>query len=94
MLYGVTGSGKTEVYLQAIQRVLDKDKQILVLIPEINLTPQTLKRFELRFPTNKIVTLHSKVSEKTRLTSWLNIRNGEADIVISTRSEYCQILRA
>ncbi|QLE79443.1 primosomal protein N' [Francisella sp. Scap27] len=86
LLYGVTGSGKTEVYLQAIQRVLDKDKQILVLIPEINLTPQTLKRFELRFPTNKIVTLHSKVSEKTRLTSWLNIRNGEADIVISTRS--------
>lgn len=86
LLYGVTGSGKTEVYLQAIQQVLDNEKQVLVLIPEINLTPQTLKRFESRFPAKKIATLHSKVSERTRLTNWFNIRNGNADVVISTRS--------
>ncbi|MGQ4002130.1 primosomal protein N' [Francisellaceae bacterium CB300] len=86
LLYGVTGSGKTEVYLQAIQKVLDAQKQILVLIPEINLTPQTMQRFEQRFVGKKIVIIHSKLSEKARLTNWSNIKAGNADIVISTRS--------
>ena len=86
LLYGVTGSGKTEVYLQAIQQILDAQKQILVLIPEINLTPQTMQRFEQRFVGKKIVTMHSKLSEKARLTNWSNIKVGNADIVISTRS--------
>ncbi|MGQ4004613.1 primosomal protein N' [Francisellaceae bacterium CB52] len=86
LLYGVTGSGKTEVYLQAIQKILDAQKQILVLIPEINLTPQTMQRFEQRFVGKKIVTIHSKLSEKARLTNWSNIKAGNADIVISTRS--------
>jgi primosomal protein N' (replication factor Y) len=86
LLYGVTGSGKTEVYLQAIQKILDAQKQILVLIPEINLTPQTMQRFEQRFVGKKIVTIHSKLSEKARLTNWSNIKAGNADSVISTRS--------
>ncbi|QIV96646.1 replication restart DNA helicase PriA [Allofrancisella inopinata] len=86
LLYGVTGSGKTEVYLQTISRYLEKAKQVLVLIPEINLTPQTVSRFEQRFNGKKVVVLHSKLSEKARLTNWHNIKEGNADIVISTRS--------
>ncbi len=86
LLYGVTGSGKTEVYLQAIQKFLSVQQQILVLIPEINLTPQTMQRFEQRFAGKKIVTMHSKLSEKARLTNWVNIKAGNADVVISTRS--------
>ena len=86
LLYGVTGSGKTEIYLQAIAQCLNKAKQALVLIPEINLTPQTVERFEKRFSDKNIVTLHSKLTDKTRLTNWINIKNNHADIVISTRS--------
>ncbi|AJC48544.1 primosomal protein N' [Allofrancisella guangzhouensis] len=86
LLYGVTGSGKTEVYLQTISKYLEKLKQVLVLIPEINLTPQTVKRFKQRFNNKKTVVLHSKLSEKARLTNWLNIKEGNADIIISTRS--------
>ncbi|KFJ42934.1 primosomal protein N' [Francisella philomiragia] len=86
LLYGVTGSGKTEVYLHTIQSFLAKSQQVLVLVPEINLTPQTIKRFEKRFIDKNVVALHSKLSDKTRLTNWLKIKNGEADIVIATRS--------
>ncbi|QEO58048.1 replication restart helicase PriA [Francisella marina] len=86
LLYGVTGSGKTEVYLHTIQSFLAKSQQVLVLVPEINLTPQTIKRFEKRFIYKNVVALHSKLSDKTRLTNWLKIKNGEADIVIATRS--------
>ncbi|WP_432773325.1 replication restart helicase PriA [Francisella salimarina] len=86
LLYGVTGSGKTEVYLHVIQRFLSKSQQVLVLVPEINLTPQTIKRFEKRFIDKSVVALHSKLSDKARLTNWLKIKNGEADIVIATRS--------
>ncbi|QWU99474.1 replication restart helicase PriA [Francisella salimarina] len=86
LLYGVTGSGKTEVYLHVIQRFLSKSQQVLVLVPEINLTPQTVKRFEKRFIDKSVVALHSKLSDKARLTNWLKIKNGEADIVIATRS--------
>ncbi|MBB3102897.1 primosomal protein N' (replication factor Y) [Azomonas macrocytogenes] len=85
LLAGVTGSGKTEVYLQLIHRVLEAGKQALVLIPEINLGPQTLARFERRFNA-RIALLHSNLTDRERLDIWLAARDGEADIVIGTRS--------
>ncbi|QLF93195.1 primosomal protein N' [Pseudomonas sp. ABC1] len=85
LLAGITGSGKTEVYLQLIQTVLEAGKQALVLIPEINLGPQTLARFERRFNA-RIALLHSNVSDRERLDIWLAARDGEVDIVIGTRS--------
>ncbi len=85
LLNGITGSGKTEVYLQAIDACLKKGKQALVLLPEIGLTPQTIARFEKRFAV-PIVTLHSRLSEKNRYESWIRIGTGEARIMIGTRS--------
>ena len=85
LLDGVTGSGKTEVYLQAIIEILKKQKQVLVLVPEIGLTPQTIQRFRERF-AEPVVALHSKLSEKERLNAWLLAKSGEAKIVIGTRS--------
>ncbi|EIJ44165.1 primosomal protein N'' [Beggiatoa alba B18LD] len=85
LLDGVTGSGKTEVYLQLIQQVIQQGKQALVLVPEINLTPQMLGRFEQRFNV-PIAVLHSRLSPKERLYSWLQARAGTAPIVIGTRS--------
>lgn len=85
LLAGVTGSGKTEVYLQLIHQVLQAGKQALVLIPEINLGPQTLARFEQRFNA-RIALLHSNVNDRDRLDAWLAARDGEADIIIGTRS--------
>jgi len=85
LLAGVTGSGKTEVYLQLIHQVLEAGKQALVLIPEINLGPQTLSRFERRFNA-RIALLHSALTDRERLDAWLAARDGEADIVIGTRS--------
>ena len=85
LLYGVTGSGKTEVYLQLIRHCLEAGKQALVLIPEINLGPQTLERFARRFNA-RIALLHSGVNDRERLDAWLAARDGDADIVIGTRS--------
>lgn len=85
LLEGVTGSGKTEVYLQLIARCLDVGRQALVLIPEIGLTPQTLARFETRFET-PIAILHSGLAEGRRLSAWEAARSGAAGIVIGTRS--------
>jgi len=85
LLDGVTGSGKTEVYLQLIRATLQAGKQALVLIPEINLGPQTLSRFTRRFNA-RIALLHSARSDQERLMAWLAAREGEADIVIGTRS--------
>lgn len=85
LLAGVTGSGKTEVYLQLIRETLQAGKQALVLIPEINLGPQTLARFEQRFNA-RIALLHSAVNDRDRLDAWLAARDGEADIIIGTRS--------
>ncbi len=85
LLAGVTGSGKTEVYLQLIHQVLKAGKQALVLIPEINLGPQTLARFEKRFNA-RIALLHSNINDRERLDAWLAARDGEADIIIGTRS--------
>ncbi|WP_459705680.1 primosomal protein N' [Stutzerimonas marianensis] len=85
LLAGVTGSGKTEVYLQLIHQVIASGKQALVLIPEINLGPQTLARFAKRFNA-RIALLHSNVNDRERLDAWLAARDGEADIIIGTRS--------
>lgn len=85
LLYGVTGSGKTEVYLRLIEQVLARGQQALVLVPEIGLTPQLLNRFQARFAA-PIATLHSGLNETERLTAWRSAREGRAAIVIGTRS--------
>ena len=85
LLEGVTGSGKTEIYLQAIEQVLRYQRQTLVLIPEISLTPQTEKRFRDRFNV-PIVTMHSGMTDKQRLEAWLQAKSGQAKIVLGTRS--------
>ncbi|HEB92966.1 MAG TPA: primosomal protein N' [Gammaproteobacteria bacterium] len=85
LLDGVTGSGKTEVYLGLIARVLARGEQALVLVPEIGLTPQLLDRFRRRFPV-PIAVLHSGLSDRERLDAWLAARDGDAAIVIGTRS--------
>jgi primosomal protein N' (replication factor Y) len=85
LLDGVTGSGKTEVYLQCIEKVLRYGRQALVLIPEISLTPQTEKRFRDRFNV-PMVTLHSGLSDKQRLAAWMQAKTGAAAIVMGTRS--------
>ena len=85
LLQGVTGSGKTEVYMQAMQSHLTKGRQCLVLVPEIGLTPQTLNRFTERFEC-PIRTLHSGLSDSERLNSWNMAREGQAGILIGTRS--------
>ena len=85
LIEGVTGSGKTEIYLQAIEKVLRYNRQALVLIPEISLTPQTEKRFTDRFNT-PIVTLHSGMTDKQRLEAWIKAKTGEAKIILGTRS--------
>lgn len=85
LLYGVTGSGKTEVYLQAIGRALEQGKGAIVLVPEIALTPQTVQRFAARFG-HRIAVLHSALSEGERFDEWHRIRNGEAQVVVGPRS--------
>ena len=85
LLDGVTGSGKTEVYLRSMEQMLNANKQVLVLVPEISLTPQTIERFRARFHL-PIVALHSNLSEQERLRAWIAARTGVASIVIGTRS--------
>ena len=85
LLDGVTGSGKTEVYLQLIEHFLNKGKQCLVLVPEIGLTPQTLSRFERRFNC-PIAMLHSGLTDNERLATWQLAANNQAKIIIGTRS--------
>ena len=85
LLHGVTGSGKTEVYLALLEQVLAKEGQALVLIPEIALTPQTVGRFAARFP-GRVAVLHSALTEAERAAEWWRIRRGEADIVIGPRA--------
>jgi primosomal protein N' (replication factor Y) len=85
LLHGVTGSGKTEVYLQLIQKVLDAGRGALVLVPEIALTPQLVARFRDRLPV-PIVTLHSSMTDAERLAAWRAARSGAAPVVIGTRS--------
>jgi primosomal protein N' (replication factor Y) len=86
LLYGVTGSGKTEVYLRAVAEALrERDAQVLVLVPEINLTPQLEGVFRNRFPDETLVTLHSGLAEGERARHWLAAHRGEARIVLGTR---------
>ncbi len=85
LLHGNTGSGKTEVYLRVTQSVLDAGRQALVLVPEINLTPQLEARFRARFPGRLIVALHSGLTPAQRLQSWLAAHLGLADLVLGTR---------
>lgn len=85
LLDGVTGSGKTEVYLQVIADALANHKQVLVLVPEIGLTPQTISRFRERFSV-PVIALHSNLSKTERLYAWNQAHSGEAKILIGTRS--------
>ena len=85
LLHGVTGSGKTEVYLQALAEAVKLGKRGIVLVPEIALTPQTIERFASRFP-HKVAVLHSKLSLGEQFDEWHRIRNGEFDVVIGPRS--------
>lgn len=85
LLFGVTGSGKTEVYIQAIAKVRADHKTAIVLVPEISLTPQTVERFRSRFG-DEIAVLHSHLSDGERHDEWFRIRDGEASIVIGARS--------
>ncbi len=85
LLDGLTGSGKTEVYLQVMQEVLKQGKQVLVLVPEIGLTPQTISRFQSRFHCN-IALLHSGLNDSKRLQAWQHAQTGKASIILGTRS--------
>jgi primosomal protein N' (replication factor Y) len=85
LLFGVTGSGKTELYLQAIEAAIKAGKQALMLVPEIGLTPQTVARFEQRFP-GMVVAMHSAMNNTDRLTAWRRARAGNIAVVIGTRS--------
>ncbi len=87
LLHGVTGSGKTEVYLQAARHTLEAGKTVLVLVPEISLTPQTVRRFRARFADiqDQVAVLHSNLSQGERFDEWHRIRKGKARIVIGAR---------
>jgi len=85
LLHGVTGSGKTEIYLQAIQYGLEQGKSSIVLVPEISLTPQMVERFKGRFGSN-VAVLHSRLSIGERLDEWRKIQRGDAKIVVGARS--------
>ncbi|MDR2838296.1 MAG: primosomal protein N' [Azonexus sp.] len=85
LLHGVTGSGKTEVYLRLVERVLAVGQQTLLLVPEINLTPQLEERVRARFPLRRVVALHSELAEAARERNWRAAFTGEADIILGTR---------
>ncbi|WP_374585449.1 replication restart helicase PriA [Ideonella dechloratans] len=94
LLHGVTGSGKTEVYLRAAEAALAAGKQALVLVPEINLTPQLEARFAERFPGRRLVSLHSGLTPAQRLLNWLGAHLGHADLVLGTRlAVFCPLPR-
>jgi primosomal protein N' (replication factor Y) len=85
LLHGITGSGKTEVYLRLIAEVLDRGTQALVLVPEIGLTPQLEARFRAAFPSACIAVLHSALEDSARTHAWLDAARGEAQIILGTR---------
>jgi primosomal protein N' (replication factor Y) len=85
LLLGVTGSGKTEVYFAAIQQVLDLGKQVLLLVPEIGLTPQLIDRIESRF-SDPVLAMHSGLNDSERHLAWWHAKQGDARIIIGTRS--------
>ncbi len=85
LLYGITGSGKTEIYLRAVDAILQQGRQAIVLVPEIALTPQTVRRFLARFP-GKVGLMHSRLSAGERYDTWRRVRAGELDVVVGPRS--------
>ncbi|MBL8049704.1 MAG: DEAD/DEAH box helicase family protein, partial [Anaerolineales bacterium] len=85
LLYGVTGSGKTEIYLRAAQETIKRGKQVIILVPEIALTPQLVRRFLSRFP-GQVGLVHSKLSEGERYDTWRRARDGKLNIIIGARS--------
>jgi len=84
LIHGVTGSGKTEVYLSAIEKVVARGREAIVLVPEISLTPQTIRRFKRRFP--RVAVLHSHLSDAERHRHWQSIASGEIQVVVGARS--------
>jgi primosomal protein N'' len=86
LLHGITGSGKTEVYINAIKKVLKLNGSAIFLVPEIALTPQLLSRFNRRFEDNEIAVLHSGISRRARYDQWRKIQSGETRIVVGARS--------
>ena len=86
LLFGITGSGKTEIYLQLIEKMINENKSSIVLVPEISLTPQMIDRFIARFGEDPIAVLHSKLSIGERYDEWKKIKEGKAKIVIGARS--------
>jgi len=85
LLFGVTGSGKTEIYLQLIAKELEKNKSVIVLVPEVSLTPQAMERYTARFG-DRVVLMHSYLKETERFAAWKQVFDGEKDIVIGSRS--------
>lgn len=85
LLHGVTGSGKTEIYLQSIQRCLEQERQAIVLVPEISLTPQMVERFKGRFG-DLVAVMHSRLSDGERYDEWRKIHEGRASVVVGARS--------
>jgi primosomal protein N' (replication factor Y) len=85
LLHGVTGSGKTEIYLHAVQAALRMDRQAIILVPEIALTPQTVRRFLSRFP-GRVGLVHSRLSDGERYDTWRRARRGDLDVVVGPRS--------
>ncbi|MDY6064785.1 MAG: primosomal protein N' [Finegoldia sp.] len=85
LLHGVTGSGKTEIYLQLVEKMLKEGKDSIILVPEISLTPQTIARFEGRFP-GKVAVYHSKLSVNEKFEQFIKIKNGEYKLVVGARS--------
>jgi len=85
LLHGVTGSGKTEIYLRAVNEVLSQNRQALVLVPEISLTPQTTSRFAARYP-GRVAVLHSRLTQGERYDTWRRARAGKIDVIIGPRS--------
>ena len=85
LLHGVTGSGKTELYLRLVKATLEQSNTAIVLVPEISLTPQTVKRFQARFP-GVVGIIHSQISEGARFDTWRRVRNGELKVIVGPRS--------
>ena len=85
LLFGVTGSGKTEIFLQLVEEVIKEGKEAIILVPEISLTPQTIERFAGRF-NEKIAIIHSRLTPKEKFNQWMMIKNGEVKIAIGARS--------
>ena len=85
LLHGVTGSGKTEIYLRSIQLVINLNRSALMVVPEISLTPQTVERFRQRFG-DQVAVLHSGLTQKERFYEWKKIRDEKVSIAIGARS--------